>query len=124
MDIFTWKPVTGNDIEQTSTALNTRVEFGNGNEQVQRNSVNTKKTWSITFGGTSDQLVAMQSFWDAHSNGSAFYWTPPAPFNTQGTFRFANDTFDPKDKYGIGEDGTGFCIVGFTVKLALRKVYP
>lgn len=124
MDTFTWKPVTGNDIEQTSTALNTRVEFGNGNEQVQRNSVNTKKTWSITFGGTSDQLVAMQSFWDTHSNGSAFYWTPPAPFNTQGTFRFANDTFDPKDKYGIGEDGTGFRIVGFTVKLMLRKVYP
>ena len=124
MDTFTWKPVTGNDIEQTSMALNTRVEFGNGNEQVQRNSVNTKKTWAITFGGTSDQLVAMQSFWDTHSNGSAFYWTPPAPFNTQGTFRFANDTFDPKDKYGIGEDGTGFRIVGFTVKLTLRKVYP
>ena len=123
MDTFIWKPLTSQDIDQTDIALNTRVEFGNGNEQVQRNSVNTKQTWAITFGGNRDQLVAMRTFWNNHSDGSVFYWTPPAPFDTQGTYRFANDTFDPKEKYGIGEEGEGFRIAGFTVKLSLRRVY-
>ena len=124
MDTFIWKPLTSQDINQIGTALNTRVEFGNGNEQVQRNSVNPKQVWSITFGGTNDQLVDMENFWLAHNDGSIFYWTPPKPYDTQGTYRFVNDTFEPKIKYGIGDDGDGFKIAGFTVQIGLRYVYP
>jgi phage-related protein len=120
-DTFTWKPLVSQDITPKNTALNTRVEFANGNEQVQQNSVYAKSIWTLQFGGDSAQLVAMQTFWDTNKGGTLFYWTPPSPYDTQATYRFATDNFDPKAFYGT-TTGTNFVIVGFTVELSLRLV--
>ena len=93
-----------------------------GLEQVQENSSNPKKIWTITYGGNSDTMSAMHTFWENHKDGTTFYWTPPKPFDTQGIYRFATDKWNPSAKYGCGDTGTSFGIQGFTVELQLRQV--
>ena len=122
MDTWTYKPIAGVDIKPEWSAMNTRLEFVSGLEQVQENSSNPKKIWTITYGGNSDTMRAMHAFWENHKDGTTFYWTPPKPFDTQGIYRFATDKWSPSAKYGCGDTGTSFGIQGFTVELQLRQV--
>jgi hypothetical protein len=43
MDTWTYKPIAGVDIKPEWSAMNTRLEFVSGLEQVQENSSNPKK---------------------------------------------------------------------------------
>lgn len=122
VDTWTYKPIVTNDIKPEETAMNTRLEFISGLEQVQENSSNSKKLWTLTYGGTKDILESMHTFWYSHKDGSVFYWTPPAPFDTQGVYRFATDKWNPTAKYGCSASGTSFEIVGFTIEIQLRWV--
>lgn len=122
MDTWIFKPIVTNDIKPEESAMNTRLEFISGLEQVQENSSNTKKLWTLTYGGTSDIMETMHDFWVAHKNGSGFYWTPPAPFDTKEVYRFATDKWNPIAKYGCTSGGTSFGIVGFSIELQLRWV--
>ena len=122
MDTWTYKPIAGVDIKPEWSAMNTRLEFVSGLEQVQENSSNPKRIWTVTYGGTSDIMSAMHTFWENHRNGSGFYWTPPAPFDTKEVYRFATDKWSPVAKYGCNSTGNNFGIVGFTVELQLRWV--
>lgn len=122
MDTWTYKPIVSNDIKPEETAMNTRLEFISGLEQVQENSSNTKKLWTLTYGGTSDIMTDMHTFWSNHRNGSGFYWTPPAPFDSRAVYRFATDKWNPTVKYGCSDTGSSFGIVGFTIELQLRWV--
>lgn len=120
MDTWTYKPIVTADVKPEETAMNTRLEFGSGLEQVQENSSNPKRIWTLTYGGDRNTMSAMHSFWSAHKNGSVFYWTPPKPFDTRGTYRFATNKWSPVAKYST--DGISFGIVGFTVELQMRQV--
>ena len=91
MDTWIYKPIAGVDIKPEWSAMNTRLEFVSGLEQVQENSSNPKRIWTVTFGGDSDTMSAMHTFWENHKDGTTFYWTPPKPFDTQGVYRFATD---------------------------------
>ena len=122
MDTWTYKPIVSNDIKPEWTAMNTRLEFISGLEQVQENSSNPKRIWTVTYGGTSDTMSSMHTFWENHIGGRGFYWTPPAPFDTQEVYRFATDKWSPVAKYGCDSTGNNFGIVGFTVELQLRWV--
>ena len=122
MDTWIYKPIVTNDIKPEWTAMNTRLEFISGLEQVQENSSNPKRIWTVTYGGTSDIMSSMHTFWENHRDGSGFYWTPPAPFDTQEVYRFATDKWSPVAKYSCSPTGLSFEIVGFTVELQLRWV--
>lgn len=122
MDTFEFKPLSSQEVTPELTAMNTRVEFISGLEQVQENSSNPKDMWTLTFGGTAETLVALRNFWLAHKDGSPFYWTPPKPLDTQAVYRFGSNEFKPSTTYGIANDGTGFGIQKVTVQLTIRKV--
>jgi len=122
LDTFSF--VATGDRKKTITALNTRVEFANGNEQVQQNSINPKIIWERTYGGTYDEMLEIQSFFDSHAPGGVlFYWTEETDGSTTGTqhtVRFASDTCDITQKFGWDENGNG--IKAYSVTLQFRKV--
>ena len=122
MDTWEFKPLASQEVTPELTAMNTRVEFISGLEQVQENSSNPKDIWTLTYGGTKETLVAMRTFWNNHKNGTVFYWTPPAPLDTQAVYRFATNDFKVSTKYGTDGAGGNFGIQMFTVQLSLRKV--
>ena len=118
MDTLTIKPYS--DRKVTHTALNRRLEFEAGNEQIQRVSVNTKTIWELNFEGVYDTMIELRDFFDAHAPGGiSFYWTDETA--EQHTVRFASDTCDINQKYGCDDDGFG--VKGFTCTLQLRKVW-
>lgn len=100
--------------------MNTRIEFINNNEQVQRNSVNPKVIWERTYSGTHDEMLAIKAFHDAHAPGGVlFYWADEE--GTQHTVRFATDSCEINQKYGLGDNG--MAIQGYSVVLQFRKVW-
>jgi len=119
MDTFSWKPL-GN-IKPRTQALNRRLEFEAGNEQVSRTAVNSKTTWELPISGIKETLDNLQAFFDAHAPGGIkFYYVD---FNgIQHTVRFATDAFEPTDQLGFGDDGV-YGIQGFSVTVTLRKVW-
>jgi phage-related protein len=120
MDTFTWIPL--GTVKPKTQALNRRLEFEAGNEQVQRISVNSKTTWELPIEGVKSTLDELQAFFDAHAPGGiTFYYTD---FNkVKHTVRFATDSLEPTDKLGFGDDGV-YGVQGFSVTVTLRKVWP
>jgi phage-related protein len=119
LDTFTWKPYSNRKLSHT--ALNRRIEYESGNEQVQRVSVNPKVVWELKFSGIYSEMVAIKNFFDSHAPGGVlFYWVDED--GTQQTVRFANDTCDLDQKYGIGDDGN-FGVQAYECTLQFRKVY-
>lgn len=98
-----------------------RVEFENGEEQVQLVAPLPIKIWELKFSGTKEMMDELQAFFDARKGGSEkFYWT-----DSEGethTVRFVNDSLKVTQKMGFREDGT-FGIVGFETTVQLRKVW-
>jgi Phage minor tail protein. len=110
-----------NEGKLTHTALNRRVEFENGNEQVQRQSVNTKVVWERKYGGLKAEMLELKSFFDAHAPGGiTFYWVDDEE-GTKNTVRFANDTCELQEVYGWTENGRE--LIGYTTTLQFRLVY-
>lgn len=118
MDVWTWKP--RGTSTPTNQALNTRVEFINGNEQVQQNAVNNKLTFQCTFKDKLTAIERMKKFFDAHCHGEVFYFTDE--YGERQTVRFADDSFAPKITWGFTGEGSGLTAVGGEVTLTFRRV--
>ena len=67
MALETWKWKPKGSTKPANTPRNTRVEFINGNEQVQQNSVNNKLVYEQTFENTLDGIKDMRIFFNEHS---------------------------------------------------------
>lgn len=122
LDTFKWNP--RGSATPTSQALNTRVEFINGNEQVQSNAKYPKMTWEFTYEDEMEEINAMQDFFNAHAPAGQLFYI----YDQNGVrqrVRFASDTFAPKLIYGgIYKDGKPqICAVGGSVTLQFRKVW-
>lgn len=113
--------VAWSDRKKTIAALNTRLEFSNGMEQVQQTAVNPKIIWERTYSGLHEELLDIQGFFYRHSpGGKVFYWVDEE--DTQHTVRFASDSCELTEKYGCDEYGFG--IKAYTCVLQFRKVWP
>jgi len=117
VDSFTWIP--SDTTKPKVTALNRRVEYEAGNEDIQRIAVNPKKTWEYTYKGVMATHDELQAFFESHCNGQQFLWTDIG--GTQHTVTFATDDFAPTEQLGWDEDGYG--AKGFNVTLTFRKVW-
>ena len=119
MDTFTWKP--SGTIKIKTQAMNTRVEFQSGLEQVCQNAIYPKVIYELLIEGIKTTMDDIQAFFDSHApGGKPFYYTD---FDgVQHTVTFAEDTFEPSGKLGFGDDGN-YGIQGFDVTVKLRKVW-
>lgn len=118
MNTFSWKAY--GDRKVTTTALNTRVEFQNNSEQVQQTAIHPKVIFERTYSGSHDEMLALKAFHDAHAPGGVlFYWTDED--GTQHTVRFATDSCEINQKYGLGDNGFG--VQAYTTTLQFRKVW-
>jgi len=99
--------------------MNTRLEFSAGNEQIFRTSVNPKVTWEFTIEGVVETMNDIQDFFEAHSDGTQFYYIDYR--GEQHRVRFEKDAFEPTGNIGWDQDGFG--VKGFSVTINLRKVW-
>jgi phage-related protein len=119
MDTFTFKHYQ--EVDMDDQANNFRVEFGTGNEQIQRKTVNGILKWTLPFRGDKTDFDELYAFWNSHKHGEQFYWIDPVT-GTQHVCTFSNDNFQVKEKYG--HDETGYGMKAFdSVELILRKVW-
>lgn len=118
LDTWKWKPKGTS--KPTNTPRNTRVEFINGNEQIQRNSVNNKLVYEQTFENTLDGIEDMRTFFNNHAHGETFYFTNE--FGEKLTVRFAEDSFAPEIKWGFVDGSNEITAVGGSVTLKFRRV--
>ena len=117
MDTWTWKP--RGTTKPHNTALNTRVEFINNNEQVQQNSVYNKLIYEATFEDQLSEIVKMRNFFYAHCHGEVFYFVNE--YGENMTVRFAADQFEPELQWGWGDNGK-LAAQGGKVTLSFRRV--
>ncbi len=64
-----------------------KAQFGDGYVQSVADGIHNKvRQWPLTFRGNAGTIGAIAAFIDAHTGATSFYWTPPAPNDTQGLF--------------------------------------
>lgn len=120
IDIQTFHWLPRNTVKPKTQAMNTRVEFQSGLEQINANAVKPKKSWELSIEGTKDTLDEIQAFFDYHSiGGKPFYYNDLD--GVQHTVTFMDDSFEVNGKLGWDEDGYG--VKGFDVTVKLRKVW-
>lgn len=109
------------DRKKTITALNRRIEFENGMEQVAQVAVNPKVIFERTFSGLHEELLEIQRFFYRHApGGKVFYYVDEE--DVQHTVRFASDSCELTEKYGCDEYGFG--VKAYSCTLQFRKVWP
>lgn len=76
-DTFTWAP-TVDQYAGTATLRVRTAQFGDGYAQALPDGINNRVlSYTLQFVGDSDTITAILAFLDAHTGGTAFYWTPP-----------------------------------------------
>lgn len=117
IDVFSIVP--NGDRKLTIQKNNYRVDFGNGNVQVQRKTINPAKLWELTLRGDKEWLDDAKAFFDTHGNGEQFYWTDED--GIQNVCIFNNDSMEITQR--VGWDETGWGVKGFETTVVLRKVW-
>lgn len=108
------------EINTTKSYATKSVQFYSQKKQVQIQSPNALKTWSITCKGTSDELQTLTSFVDSHyGDAYPFYFTDE--FGTQQKVRFAENKIQTKvyRDFDKGQATHGF-VVGFEATISLE----
>lgn len=118
LPIFEWKH--RGEMKASSKALNTRIEFLNGNEQVQQNAVNPIHTWECSYEGTMETMSSLKRFFDTYAPGGKSFYFKDENRNIKKV-RFANDNFDMKLQMGFDETGR-LLPQGGIVTLTFREV--
>ena len=76
IETFTWEP----DDEATSdgTFRVRKSKFGDGYVQTSGDGLNSEEDpWSLTFGGTEEEVAPILDFVRRHGGYRSFLWTPP-----------------------------------------------
>lgn len=109
------------EINTTKTFATKSVQFYSQKKQVQIQSPNPLKTWSITCKGTEDDLQTLQNFFDLnYGDAYPFYFTDE--FGNQQTVRFMENKLQTKvyRDFDKGQVTHGF-VVGFEATIQLEE---
>jgi phage-related protein len=92
-DTLTYPPSSATQLRRTPRVLRSR--FGDGYCQETADGINADlQTWEIVYDpmhatastGNQGSLSLIDAFFTTQAGYKKFYWTPPAPYNTQRSF--------------------------------------
>jgi phage-related protein len=91
METLSYVPSKSTQGQMTPRVL--RAQFGDGYVQEAGDGINANLvTWEVVYdpihasSGTTPTLSDLKSFFESLAGYTKFLWTPPPPYNSQGTF--------------------------------------